>query len=142
MAHDLHAIISSGQGDADEGEDEGSVPSAILDFVTLIAPACHHCLLASLSELLRQAIVWQADGHYGFRESGFLGQEEQRDVIVTAAASVVRVDENLLDLQVQFPVVPAPQVILACKARVLLQCLPGTFCCPEWSPCASQPYRT
>lgn len=118
VVHDLHAVISSRQRDADEGEDKGAVPSAILDFVALIAPACHHRLLASLSELPRQATVWQTDGHYGFRECGWLGQAEQGDVVVAVAPGVVRVDEDLLDVQVQLPGVPASQIIFTCKVRM------------------------
>lgn len=120
MVHGLYAVISWGHRDADESEDRGAVPPAIFVLVGLIAPACHHCLLAGLSELpLCQAIVRQADRHYGLRQSGWLGQAEQSNVIVTGDPTVVRVDEDLLDIQVQFPVVPASQIVLTCKAKML-----------------------
>lgn len=116
VLHGQNAHIVRDQGDPDEVEDEGAVSLGL----AAVAPACHHRLLADLGELaLRQATVWEADGHNGLRESGGPGQVEQRDVIVTGALGVVGVDEHLLDVQVHFPLLPAPQVILPCRAEGL-----------------------
>ena len=112
----MDACIVRDHGDLDEVEDGGAV---FLDLIT-VAPACHHSLLADLGELaLREATIWEADGHNGLRKSGRLGQVQQGNVIVTRALRIVRVDDDLLDVQVHLPALPAPHVILPCRAEGL-----------------------
>ena len=111
--HGMDTCIVGDHRDLDEAEDGGAVS---LGLVT-VAPACHHSLLADLGELaLREATVRETDGHNGLRKSGRLGQAEQGDVVVTGALGIVRVDDDLLDVQVHLPALPAPHVILPCRA--------------------------
>lgn len=114
--HGLDTLIARGHRNLDEVEDEGAVSPGL----TVIAPACHHCLLASLGELtLGEATVWEADGHNGLREGGRPGQAEQCNIIVIGTLAVVGMHEDLLDVQVHLPLLPAPQVILPCRAEGL-----------------------